>query len=429
MAQEDSSLEDFFQSLSQPNEITNEGEKWVSNNLKFETKQLLKQKVADIDKYSKYKKELFDFKIRNLKQTISNDNYGDEFNKIVCTTADRLNLSLPEAESMIKKEIENDITDKDIKEYLAITLRSQKEKRLKPILAKNLEKAGDIEKALLLTSVQYEIDRIKTDKVWGADKFEKTILNGLNGEKVNLISMLCLINKYDNNGGYTAIDNLDGYLNNPQLKPIPLIISEIFRLTQFLRYYGISSSLTLYVADTDYTETGRYGNITAENVGNIQKYIQNIREFVTTLSNEVSVFAFSETVKNNPLYLEVKQRILKNVSTFKDDDFTRKWYKSFENSVEKISESQAKKKLFSPDEIRQKSLEITRKIWACNSAEGVVFGTLGENTIFVSAENRERDQNYMIDIMGQKTFPPTIYVLQETERWYKITGKGSVKQV
>lgn len=417
------------QSQNQINQSDIDGRKWIVDNLSFETKRLLRQSETSNQELERLKKETLDSKIKVLKRTNSNDNYDDVFNRTVCITADKLGISLIDAEKIVREEIKKAIKEKDIEEYLSMDLKSQEERRLKTLLSRNLEKVLTLEKALTFTSILFEIDQIKTDKVWNTSKFEKILFAGLNGEKLNLITMLCSINKFDNEGGYTAIDDLFAYLKDSKLKPIPLILKEMLTIIQFITFYGIDSSLTIYVADTDYTETGRYGNVTKENVQNIQKYIQNIKAFAASLSNKISVLAFSEVIKGNTLYNEVKQRIFKNVSSFKNVDFEREWGKKFEDAVEKIVESQQKKKLFPKKDIRQKSLEITKNIWACNAAEGAFIGTLEPNTIFVSTENRVRDQNYIIDSTGRENFPPVIYVLNETEKWYQITGKGPTKQV
>jgi len=351
-----------------------------------------------------------------LKSTPSDDNYGDEFNRTVCITADNLRVSLPEAELIIKNEIRNNTTEQDIETYIFNLLSEKKIKQLKSTLQKNIQKLGDTDKSLTLTSIQYEIDKIKTDNIWGSDKFERIILNGLNGETVNLITMLCLVNQFDYNGGYTVNPNLDAYLKNEKLEPIPLIINEILLVSNFLRYYNIDSKLNIYIADTDYTEIKGFGKVTDTNVNNIKMYINNIKTYLKNNIN-VSVTPISQITDNSELYINVKNEILKNVQNFKDYDFSREWYQKFEESVERMFESQSKRKIFSKDEMRQKALEITRSIWACNAAQGAVLGTLDPNTILISTERRERDINYTIDKRSRQNFPPVLYVLKAAENW------------
>ena len=303
---------------------------------------------------------------------------------------------MPDAERIVEEELEKEIDDKDIEEYLSMTLKSQEEKRLRALLSRNLGKVENPEKALVLTSILFEIDQIKTDKVWGTDKFERILLAGLNGEKVNLITMLCLINQFDYKGGYTAVVDLDEYLKNPKLEPIPLIVDELVLVIKFLRFYGINTSLTIYIADTDYIEIGQYGPVNESNVQNIRKYIENLKQYLRNVP-KTDITPISEVTTSNLQYQEVKARVLKNTRNFKDPDFEREWYKKFEDALEKVSESQSKKRLFPPNDLRKKSLEITRNIWACNAGQGAIFAALGKNTILISTERRERDTNYVID--------------------------------
>lgn len=357
-----------------------------------------------------------------LKRSNSNDGYGDVFNRTVCATADKLGISLPDAERIVKEELGKEIGDKDIEEYLSMTLKSQEEKRLRALLSRNLGRVKNPEKALVLTSILFEINQIKTDEVWGQNKLEEIFISGLKGEKINFITMLCLINKFDYRGGYTAVPELDSYLDNPRLEAIPLILREILTIMDFFAFYRIDTSLTIYVADTDYTEIGQYGPINETNLLNIQIYLENLRKHLSI--EKAKVVAISELTNDNLLYREVKSRVLENVEGFKDPDFEREWYQKFEDALEKISESQAKKKLFPTKEIRKKSLEITRNIWAVNAAQGAVLADLGPNTILISTERRERDTNYVIDKVSRKNFPPVLYILKATEMWNrKLTGK------
>lgn len=429
MALCDSSPEDFSKSLDQLDKVdgsSEEGKYWIIKNLSFETKRLLKQKEDSAKEFERFRKETINSKINPLKSTLTGDKYGDQFNKIVCTTADELGINLPEAELIAVTEIENNISIQDIEKYIFNTLSERKLKQLKNSLQKNLQKFGDSNKALALTSIQYEIDRIKTDNVWGSSKFEKIILNGLGGQTVNLITMLCLINQFDYNGGYSSVPSLNAYLDSPKLEAIPLIIDEMLLIPDFLKFYGINSRLTIYIADTDYTEIGEFGPVNDGNIRNIQEYIFNVQKYLDTIPN-VDVLPISQITNNNELYNLVKRDIAKKVKNFKDYDFSREWYQKFEDDVERRFESQTKRKIFPQDEIRRKTLELTRSIWSCNAAQGAVFATINPNTILISTERRERDINYTIDKRSRESFPPVLYVLKAAENWNrKITQNTSL---
>lgn len=419
MALCDSSLGDFSKSLDQLDKVdesSEEGKYWIIKNLSFETKRLLKQKEDSAREFERFRKETLNSKVNTLKSTPTYDRYGDQFNKIVCTTADKLGVSLPKAELAVKKEIENSVTEQDIEKYIFTLISERKLKQLKNSVQKNIQRLGDQDKVLTLTSIQYEIDNIKTDKIWGSNKFDEIILNGLSGEEVNLMTMLCLINEFDYMGGYVANPNLNAYLNNPKLEPIPLIIDEILLVSEFLKYYGVNSKISMYIADTDYTEIKGFGEVINSNIKNIEEYINNIKIYVKNFQ-KVSVAPISQITDNNPLYLEVKNEIQRQIKNFKDPDFSREWYQKFEDAVERMFESQAKRKIFSKTDMREKTLEVTRSIWACNAAQGVVLGTLDQNTILISTERRERDANYTIDKRSRDNFPPVLYVLKAAENW------------
>ncbi len=425
-----SSIEEFLNVVSQSqNQIDQntdpEGKKWIIENLAFETKKLRRQSEAAKKELEKIKKEAVASRIRTLKRTNSNDSYGDLFNQAVCLAANQFGVNLPEAEIIIRNKIEEGTGDKEIDDYLSETIRSQEEKKLKNLLMRNVEKLENVDIAIVLTSIQFELDQIKTDKIWGADKFEQILISGLSGEKVNIITMLCLINQFDYNGGYTSVPDLFVYLKNPKLEPVPLIVDEMTLIPKFFDFYGIESSLTIYIADTDYTEIGEFGPVNMNNIKNIKEYIQNVKDYLKD-NSKINVSPISKLTDGNPLYNNVKEKILANVKDFKDPDFTREWYQKFEDDFEKRSQSQGKRKLFSPKEIRQKTLDLTRNIWACNAAQGAVFGTLDQNTILLSTERRERDRNYTIDKDSRKNFPPIIYVLKAAENWNrKIVQKGT----
>lgn len=356
------------------------------------------------------------------------------FNRLVCQKLDFLEAKsepIPTGQSklgyagtIVKNEIESIISDQEIEAYLVKKLQNQKSKRLEKILESALQRFLNPEKATAYAALLFEIQERKTDNIWQQPKFEKIIAKGLGSETISLISMLCCINQFGLAGGYTLVPDLFAYRQNTKLEPVPLIIDELVSVVDFFGYYGIKANLTLYVSDTDYTEIGQFGKVTPGNLVNLQEYLQNLKAYTNNRNPQVQVIPISALTNNNSLYLEVKTRVLKNVTRFKDPDFEREWYPKFEEAFERVSESQIKRKLFPANEIRGKSLEITRMIWAVNAAQGTVLGTLGENTILVSTERRERDQNYIIDRSAKEKLPPVIYILRAAEMWNrKLTGK------
>ena len=180
----------------------------------------------------------------------------------------------------------------DIEKYLNTTLYNQRISQLKRSLLKYIEDMGDEEKGLTLTSIQYEINRIKTDNIWGSNRFEQIIFNGLEGGKINLITVLCLINEFDYKGGYTSNPNLNAYLDNPKLEAIPLIIDEMLLIPNFFEYYGIQSNLTIYIADTDYSEIGEFGPVNLKNLQNIKDYIVNVKQYLQNSRGIVITFEY-----------------------------------------------------------------------------------------------------------------------------------------
>lgn len=374
-------------------------------------------------------------KIKVLRQT-PDSTYSDAFEALICKLLDSYEASgfvFPEGvnrlafcQKNVIQDLKASITDEEIMDYMARKSEVKLEKRLADLVNRGLVKTCDPEKAQLFAMIIFELEQRKTDDIWQGKvfKFEDVVARAINGETINFITMLCLVNKYAD-GNYTSVSDIFAYLKNPELKlkPVPEIIREIKSLTDLFKFYSINTNLTVYVADTDYTETGRYGPVTRDNLKNIQEYIKNLKIFTAGLSTEIKVIPFSEVCSESQTYALVKEKVLKNVTSFKDIDFEREWYSKFEEAVEKIAESQLKKKLYEKSEARKRSLEITRNIWACNAAEGAIFSKLGPNTIFISAEKRERDGNYVIDKTAKQNFPPVIYALQSTQSWYRATGK------
>jgi hypothetical protein len=299
-------------------------QQWVADNLVYETSRAIKRKESSIKERWKLEQEALNIQVRTLKKLDSQDEYGDIYNKLVCKKADSLGIGLREAEALVREEIIRDLSSKDMEIALSEKFRIQESKRLRSILKSNLGRLGDIELALKLTALTFELDLRKTDKVW-SNKFEKVVLRGLNGETVNFITMLCMINNFDYQGGYSSEPNLFAYKQNQKLEPIPIILNEMNDILSLFQYYGINSCLNIYVADTDYTEIEQYGPVKQQNLINIKNYINNLREYVQTLSSNISVSPISELTDKSTLYQEVKKRVLDNLATFKDQNFARKW--------------------------------------------------------------------------------------------------------
>ncbi|MDP3955342.1 MAG: hypothetical protein Q8Q15_03205 [bacterium] len=407
---------------------------WLVNLLDFETKTALRRCNKARDEKSRLKKEALSLSIRKLKETTDAE-YGDLFNRLVCTKLDSLEKSganipanqskLGYAESVIVSELEKKIDDEKEVKALSGKIGEQKEKQLLIFINNGLRIFGDPEKALAFASIYFEIEERKTDAIWQKSKLLKVIEAGLNGETVNLISIICCINQFDSAGEYTLVPNLFAFKENEKLEPVPLIIDELSCVQQFLSFCGINSMLSIYVADTDYTEIGQFGRVTEKNLTNLETYLQNLKRYVADREGIV-IQPISAITRDNSLYLATRERVRESVTKFRDQDFTREWYQKFEQAVEKIFESQVKRKLFPLNEMRNKSLEIARNIWAVNAAQGAVLSNLGQNTILISTERRERDQNYIIDKVSRSTFPPVLYILRWAEKWNrKLTGQSN----
>lgn len=397
---------------------------WVVNTLSFEVRSAIKRKAQSIKEKDRLKAEALDDKIRKMKN-IPDEQYGDSFNKAVCIRLDELEASggvdgqsnkLAFTERLIKQELLEGLDNIQLEEYLQQKISEQKKKKITNSLQKGIELLGDSEKALKFTGLMFELNIRQTDQTWNLRKFEEVIVSGLRGENINLISMLCCINQFDYQGSYTLVPELNAYQSNPNLEPIPLIIDEMAKVVELFKFYGLGSRLTMYVADTDYTEIGQYGEVTEDNLKNLSQYLTNLKRYLARYP-DVTVLPISEITSNNQMYQEVKARVLANVKSFKDTDFSREWYGKFEDAFERVTESQIKKRLFPDKDIRKKSLDVTRNIWAVNAAQGAIFSSLGLNTVLLSTERRDRDKNYVIDKSSRANFPPVLYVLSAAEMW------------
>lgn len=299
----------------------------------------------------------------------------------------------------------------------------QRSKKLDSFIKQGIKRLSNPEKALVFTTIMFEIDERKTDNIWQKKKLEETVTRGINGEPINLISVLCCINEYDYTGSFAVVPDLFAYQRNPKLEPIPLVVDELITVRQFFEFYGIDTRLTIYVSDTEYTEVDKFGPVTPEILKALGGYVSNLRAYVSEQDSKTKATPIS-TLTDNSLYRAAKEKILRQVTNWKDTEFTKQWYQAFERYFEAMSERITKRKIFPENEVRKKSLDITRRRWAVNAAEGAVFGALGPNTILVSTEQRKRDQNYVIDKEARKNFPPVIYVLKATEEWNrKLTKK------
>lgn len=365
------------------------------------------------------------FKIKRLKAT-SDEKFGDRFNFLVCTKLDELESEglvflqgqsrLAIAQKIVEGQLEEEIGDSDLENYLTDKIRGQEKKKLAKLLESGCEFLGNEEKAICFTAVMFEIKERQTDAIWQERKLREIIAAGLNGEEINLISVLCCINQFDQSN-YTLVPNLQAFQDNPKLEPVPLILNELIQVKKLLESQEIKVKLTIYVADTDYTEIGQFGEVTKANLENLETYLDNLNAFLNQRDPETQILPISQLTDGNPLYEEVRLRVLEKVIGFKDQDFTQRWYKKFETAVERVTESQGKRKLFSSRNLRKKALEITRRIWAVNAAQGAIFAQLSKNTILISTERRERDQNYVIDKKTGDIFPPVLYILRAAENW------------
>ncbi len=409
-------------------------QKWVTETLAYETRRAIRRKKqAETDK-EKLSKEALGFRIRQLKAT-PNSIYGDQFNRLVCTKLDQLEMGGVEfpldqnrfglAEAAIKEEIRTKIDDQAIIELLSQKLITQRKRKLQALIDRGLKQLADPEKALVFAAIMFEIEERKTEDIWQTRKLEKAITAGLNKEGINLITMLCCINEYDYEGSYAVIPNLCAYQRNPKLEPIPLIVDELIATRQFFEFYGIRTGLTIYVSDTEYTEVDKFGSITPETLEALRNYVSNLQTYTAERDQETIVTPISSLTKNNPLYEDVKKRVLEQVTRWNDLEFTGRWYQKFERYLEEMCERIAKRKIFVAEETRPRSLDITRRRWAVNAAEGAIFGNLNPNTILISTEQRKRDQTYVLDETAKANFPPVIYILRAAERWNKkLLGKA-----
>lgn len=409
----------------------------TTSTLLYETRSAIKRKAGAQLELDKLKKATVENKVLELKAE-PDEQYSDAFDRLVCTKLDQLesdNISFPAnvnrlkfAESQVTRDLETEVDLETLTKFLTNKIKNDKEKQLKRLIQRGIKYLGLTDQAVRFASIMFEVDEAKTDNVWQMNKFEQAVIRGINGEPIELVTVLCCINEISPDGKYTLVPDLNAYLSNPKLEPVPLMIDELVLIKNFFEFYNIKTSLTGYVADTDYTEIGQFGEVTEDNLANLQIYLENLQKYVSSCE-EVSVRPISEITSDDQVYNQSKKRISTNIdemSQAKITDFSREWYQKFEDAFEKITDSQAKRGIWPRNQVRQKSLEITKRAWCVNGGQGAKFGDLAQNSniIFLSTERRERDQNYIIDKQTRKNFPPVLYFLRSIEYTARnITGK------
>lgn len=404
-----------------------ESEAWLVDALGYETRAALKKQGAAKIEKQQLKKDALAFKISKLKKE-SDSTYGDALNRLVCQIADKIGEeagtptggrgNMAEADRLAREQVENGIDDHDIEEYLTEKSRKQLETRLQNYYKIGFSKLQNEEKATDFACLIFEIDSRKTNETWQGKKkkFEDAVIAGLQGEVVNLVSILCCINEFDLNGRYTLVPNIDAYRRNPKLEPIPLIIDELAQIADFFTFYTVAAKMNIYVSDTDYAECRQCGPITQENLDNLVDYLKNLEKYVEKFNGKVVVEPISKVTCADPFYQEVYQRISELVR-FDDQDFSKEWGRAFEEAVGKMAESQRKKKFLADELIGPESREIIKRIWSTGAAQGAVFGNMPGRVVFVSTERKERDQNYIIDKETRDQFVPVLYILQAADKW------------
>lgn len=404
---------------------------WVADTLIFETKPAIRRKKDAETKKAELKKQALSWKINKLR-TEPDKKYRDLYNKLVCTRLDNMEAQrfqflpgqskLKVAEEDLKSELLNSITDKDLEEYVFEKALQERKRNIERFIRVGMQKCKDPKDAENFAISMFQINERRTDQVWQSKKkrFEDILSEGLSGTPINFITMLCCINEFDMQGSYRLVPDLNKYFKNPKLEPVPLILDELLLVIDFFGFYGIKADLTVYISDTDYTEIRQFGNVTTENLANLTNYIDNVTQYVSGKNPSVKVCGISQLTNNNPLYEEVKNRIKQNIKDLRGirrTNFAEEWYLRFERSFEKIWESIAKRGLFKNTDRNKKTQEVLTGIWSVNGAQGAVFGRLGDNTILLSTERRERDTNYVLDKETRNSFCTVLYILRAAEAW------------
>lgn len=315
------------------------------------------------------------------------------------------------AQTIVDQELLSQISDQELIEFSTQKTIEQQQSQLLRWFNQGLTRLPNPEKAAAFAGILFEIEQRIKEPVWGGNKLKEIIIAGLSGERLNLVSMLCCINVYDYKGKYGLDSNLYAYKQKPQLPNIPSILDQLIDFRQLLESYGITTDLFIFIADTEYTQVEKFGPITPEILETLEKYTNEVRTYVSSKDNQTSVDPISELVDQDKQYQKIKTRVLGQVTRWQDREFSEKWYLRFERYLESMNQRIGKRKIFSDSEVGQKSLEITRRRWAVNAAEGAVISSLGENVIVLSTETRKKDQTYVIDEETSKQFPPVIYII------------------
>lgn len=396
----------------------------------------MKRKASALAEIEKLKKETLDSEIKKLKET-PDSLYNNQLNRLDCITLDSLEKNgkkLPSdiprlvyAEQIVRADLYRKIDNAFLSEYIFKKIKEDEERKLSSFINKGVELTNNSEKAIKFAALMFELELRRTDEFYQGRKLAQVIARGLDGQKINLVSVICGINEYDGKGGATIVSDIFAYLRNPRFEPVPLILNELMATKLLLEYYGIMADLSIYVADTEYTEVGRLGSITSEMLENLQKYVANIKTYLVGKDPAIQVNLISVLRENNLKYNEIKIRILENVTKWKDENFRREYYQKFEEDYERICESLGKKKIFPLKNLRAMSLEVARKRWAVYAAEGIAFSELNGNTIYISTERREKDTNYFIEKEARNNFPPIIYILKSSASWNQKHKEQSLK--
>lgn len=412
---------------SKATEVLSESESWLVDALGYETRAALKKQKAAQTEKEQLKKDALAFKISKLKRE-PDAQYGDALNRLVCQTANQMGEEgetaenskgrMVEADKRTREQLESGINDVDIEDYLTDKVRRQLETRLQNYHKMGFSRLKSEEKAADFAGFMFEVNSRKTNEVWQGKKkkLEDVVIAGLQGEVVDLVSILCCINEYDLNGHYTLVPEIDAYQKNPKLEPIPLIIDELAQMVDFFAFYTICAKMNIYISDTDYTECRQCGPVTTENLSNLRDYLQNLGNYIEKFDGKVTVEPVSKITHSEPLYQEVYTRVFELVR-FDDQDFSKEWGRAFEEAVGKMVESQRKKKFLADELIEPESREIIKRIWSTGAAQGAIFGNMSERVIFISTERKERDQNYIIDRETRDQFVPVLYILQAADKW------------
>lgn len=414
-------IPDFLELLKTgESDAHSESDFWILDTLGYETRAAAKKVTAAKTEKDRLIKETFKFKISNIKHQ-PDEEYGDAYNRLVSQLADQTGMPMREADKNVQEKIEEELSDEDVEAYLADTIKQNLETRLRNYYKSGLNRLQDPEKAGVFTVVMFELDARKTNEIWQGrrKKFEDILARGINGETIDLVSILCTINQYDFKGHYTLVPDIFAYKkeDDVQLEPVPLIIDELAQVVGFFKFHGINAPMTLYVSDADYTESKQCGPVTEANLQNLQEYMQNLRKYLADRNLPLSLVFMTEATMNNPDYQASKGRIYANLTKWDDPAFTKEWSKPFEEDRAKRLESQKKRGFFSEADVEGETLEIVRRIWSVNGGQGTYFGILPENIIMVSTERRERDQNYTIDLQTREQFIPVIYILHAADKW------------